>query len=144
MSTALMPTDLEIRQKTPYDNFKFKPYEFAEFPMAIPVVNGVIMDSPYNERGKAHPVVIVGSQAELDALRGPGVVLVPVNPDAAVSAQRVAGDDDIRTELYRQADQAGITIDKAWSTERIEHAITTGVAAKAPKAAPRAKQTDVV
>ncbi len=128
MSTALMPSDLDVRQSTRYDNMKFKPYEFAEFPQAIPVVGSEVQKSPYNAKGKLHEVVIVNSQEELDALQGPQVRLVPVNPDAAVSASRVETEDDVRAVLYVQAEQLGVQIDKRWSVERIESAVKTAAA----------------
>ncbi len=115
---------------TMYDHMVFPEYEYAEFPMAVPVVDGVVQDTPYDENHKHHEVVIVGSQAELDALKGPGVVLVPINPDAVTSAQRVESEDDIREALYEQAKQLGVNIDKRWSVPRIEDTLK---AASAPK-----------
>lgn len=123
--------DLKIRPSTMFDNMNFPDYEFAEFPMAIPVVDGVIQPTPYDERHKAHPVVIVNSQAELEALKGPEVKLVAVNPHDPASTLRVESEDDIRAALYVQADQAGVKIDKRWSVERIEQALQDHAAGKA-------------
>ena len=120
-------SDLNVKQKTMYDTMEFTPYEFSEWPQAIPVQDGKVMPTPYitegRLKGKLHDVVIVNSQAELDALQGPQVKVVPVNPDAASGPLRVETEDDLRAELYVQAEQVGAQIDKSWSVERIEAAI---------------------
>lgn len=126
--------DAEPVQNTMYTMMKFKPYQFEEWPQAIPVLNGVVQPTPYKDNGKAHEVVIVHSQEELDALQGPGVKLVEINPDVVHSAKRVETDDDVRKELYRQAEQSGAQIDKSWPTGRIEDAIKTHVESKRTKA----------
>lgn len=119
---------------TMYDQMVFPDYEFHEWPQAVPVNEaGELQPTPYQpplKSGKieAWPVVIVHSQAELDALRGPEVTLVPVNPDAPASALRVESEDDIRKALYLQAEQAGVKIDKKWSVARIEDALRTAAA----------------
>lgn len=127
--------DAEPVQNTMYTTMKFKPYQFEEWPQAIPVLNGVVQPTPYKDSGKAHEVVIVNSQEELDALQGPGVKTVAINPDVVSSPKRVETEDDIRSELYRQAEQSGAQIDKSWSVARIEDAITSHVkkAQKPPK-----------
>lgn len=119
-------------RNTMYDMMEFPPYEFREFPQAIPVVGGKIQPTPYNAKGKLHPVVIVNSQAELDALQGPEVELVPINPTqvSAESVQRVETEDDVRAALYRQAEQLGVKIDKKWSVARIEDTIKAAAEAK--------------
>jgi hypothetical protein len=116
---------------TMFDQMEFPPYEFREFPQAIPVVDGKVMPTPYDERNKAHPVVVVESQAELDALQGPQVKLVPVSDAAPEGAQRVESEDDIRAVLYTQAEQARVQIDKRWSVQRIESTLQDAAAAKA-------------
>lgn len=124
MTTVLMPTDLEIPQKTFYDNFRFKAYEFAEFPMAVPVNDaGVLQPTPYDKKNKLHPVVIVQSQEELDALKGPEISLVEVSPGVQGGPMRLETEDDVRAALYVQAEQVGAKIDKRWSVEKIEGAI---------------------
>ena len=134
---AEAPAPKQIRN-TMYDKMSFPEYEHREFPMAVPVVNGVVQLNdkgefqPYNERRKAHPVVIVKSQAELEALRGGEVELVPVNPDAADTASRLESEEDVREELYVRADQAGVKFDKRWSIERIERAIADAKAESKP------------
>jgi len=115
---------------TAFDNMEFPPYEFREFPQAVPVVGGKVMPTPYDERGKSHPVVIVESHAELDALQGPEVTLVPVT-EGAGHAMRVENEDDIRAVLYTQAEQAGVQIDKRWSVARIEETLQNAAKAKA-------------
>jgi len=117
--------DLKVVNKTMYDTFNFPDHEHREFPMAIPVVNGKIMPTPYDEHHKPHPVVIVESQAELDALRGPEVALVEV---AGGTSLRVETEDDVREVLYVQASQVGAVIDKRWSVARIEDTIKKQVA----------------
>lgn len=114
---------LKQRANTMYDNMEFPAYEHREFPMAIPVVDGKVQPTPYDDRNKAHPVVIVHSQEELDVLKGGGADLVPVNPDAATSALRIETEDDVRAQLYVEAEQAGAKIDKRWSVEKIQRAI---------------------
>lgn len=115
-----------------FDRMTFPDYEFREFPMAIPLVNGIpstdpaVLKDPYDRSVKpvkAYPVVIVNSQAELDALSAGEVEMVPVAPLAVESANRVETEEDVRDELYVRADQAGIKYDKRWSIERIEKAI---------------------
>lgn len=135
-SNKLMPTDIFVRQKTQYDTLDFGDYAFAEFPMAVPVIGDEIQPTPYDGRGKLHEVVIVNSQAELDALKGPGVALVEVDPTIPNSPKRVATDEDLREALFTQAEQSGAQIDKSWPTGRIEKAIQDHEASKAkPKAA---------
>lgn len=110
-------------QNTMYDHMEFPPYEFNEFPMAVPVVDGVVQKTPYDAKRKAHPVVIVNSEEELEALMQDQADLVPVNPDAVVTAQRVKTEDDERDELYLRAEQLGVKVDKRWSIERIQKAL---------------------
>lgn len=118
------PLPLKQKSNTMYDAMEFPPYEFHEFPMAVPVVGGVVMDSPYDPKTrKSYPVVIVADQDELDALKGPGVSLVSVTDDAGSTTMRVESEDDIRKVLYVQAEQAGVQIDKRWSVPRIEDAL---------------------
>lgn len=109
---------------TIYDRMAFAEYEFREFPYAVPVVDGVVQATAYDAKHKAHPVVVVNSQEELDALKGGEAVLVPVAPNAVESASRIETEDDVRDRLYVQAEQAGARIDKRWSVERIEKAIS--------------------
>jgi hypothetical protein len=116
------------QRNTAFDQMEFPEYEFHEFPAAVPVVNGKVMPTPYDENNKAHPVVIVNSQDELDALRGPEVVLVPVSGDS--NTLRVENEDDIRAVLYVQAEQAGVQIDKRWSVARIEATLQEAAKAK--------------
>jgi hypothetical protein len=123
------PITIKQPQNTIYDKMEFPGYEFREFPAAVPVVGGKVMPTPYDERGKSHPVVIVESQAELDALQGPEVTLVPVT-EGSGHAMRVENEDDIRKVLYVQAEQAGVTIDKRWSVARIEDALQNAAKAK--------------
>ena len=105
---------------TVFDAIEFPPYEFHEFPMTVPVNDdGSVADSPYDERHKLKPVVIVQNQAELDALKGPDVVLIAVGDGSS----RVQSEADIRAVLYEQAETRGVRIDKAWSVERIEKAL---------------------
>jgi len=103
---------------TVFDQIEFPPYEFREFPMAVPIYaeTGEVAPTPYNERGKSHPVVLVQNQAELDALMGPGVTLVPVGDGSS----RLQTEADIRAELYEQAETRGVFIDKNWPVERIQ------------------------
>ena len=124
-----MPTVVASKQpkNTRYDSMIFPDYEYSEFPMAIPVVKGKIMPTPYDENHKPHPVVIVQDQAELDALRGPEAVLVPIDGNSRSTALRVEGEDDIRKALYLQAEQCGAKIDKRWAVEKIEDAIKAHV-----------------
>lgn len=115
-------------RNTAFDNMTFEEYEFREFPQAIPVVNGKVQPTPYDANNKLHPVVVVTSQDELDALLGPQVTLVPVSEGA--TTLRVENEDDIRAVLYVQAEQAGVQIDKRWSVDRIEKALQAAAAAK--------------
>lgn len=110
-------------QNTIYDTMEFPAYEFREFPMAVPVVDGVVQKTPYDAKRKAHPVVIVHSEEELDALLANEAELVPVNADAVVTAQRLKTEDDERDALYVRAEQLGVKVDKRWSIERIQKAI---------------------
>lgn len=115
-----------VRKQIPntmYDQMTFEPVEYREFPMAVPVVDGVVQKTPYDAKHKAHPVVIVNSQAELDALKGGDVETIPVNPDALSSPMRMKTEEDEREALYVRADQLGVTYDKRWKTERIQRAI---------------------
>lgn len=112
-----------------YDDMVFPEYDFREFPMAVPVVDGEVqLDekgkfAPYDARRKAHPVVLVNNQAELDELLAGTAETVPVNPNAVESAERVRTEEDERDELIVRADQLGVKVDKRWSTDRIERAI---------------------
>ncbi len=120
---------------TMYDKMDFPPHEHREFPMAIPFVDGKIMPTPYNARNKAHPVVVVNNQEELDELQGPQVRTVALDPAGAAS--RLENEDDIRALLYTQADQKGVKIDKRWSVEKIEGEISK---ASAPAPAPAGQE----
>ena len=102
---------------TQYDSMDFGDYEFREFPMAVPVVGGVIQKTPYDANRKAHPVVIVNSQAEYDALKGGEAEVVPEDYDGAVS--RVKTEDDEIEALLIEASQAGVKLDRRWSPERM-------------------------
>lgn len=115
---------IKQRRNTAFDNMEFPPYQYREFPQAVPVVGGVVQPTPYDRRGKAHPVVIVNSQDELDALMGDGADLTPVNPQDPKGAQRVVTEEDEREALFIRADQLGVKVDKRWSTERIQRAIS--------------------
>lgn len=121
---------IKQRQNTMYDQMEFPPYEYNEFPMAVPVVDGVVQPTPYDARRRPHPVVIVDNQDQLDELRGPAVVLVKVNEAAPDSPQRIESEADIREVLYRQAEQAGVTIDKRWTVARIESTLQAAAAEK--------------
>lgn len=129
------PVQKQFKQipNTMYDQMVFPDYEFEEWPQAVPVNDaGELQATPYQpplKSGKVElwPVVIVGSQAELDALRGPEVTLVPIS-EAGGAALRVEAEDDIRKVLYTQAEQAGVKIDKKWSVARIEDALRTAAA----------------
>lgn len=114
---------IKQHRNTMYDNMEFEPVEFREFPMAIPVVNGVVQPTPYDAKGKSHPVVIVHNQFELDELKGGEAKLVPVNPEALLSPKRVETEEDVRAQLYVEADQAGAQIDRRWSVAKIQRAI---------------------
>lgn len=115
------PPVIKQRANTMYDNMEFPAYEFREFPMAVPVLNGVVQDSPYDARGKSHPVVIVQNEDELQALTGPQAAsLLPVSEERVTRTLRVQGEVDIRKALYAQAEQAGVKIDKKWTVSRIE------------------------
>lgn len=116
--------DLKHVNHTMYDKMNFPDHEHREFPMAVPVVNGKIMPTPYDDKHKPHPIVEVQSQEELDALRGPEVALVEVRGG---SASRVETEDDVREVLYVQAAQVGAVIDKRWSVARIESTIKAQV-----------------
>jgi len=107
--------------RTPYDDMAFPDYQYREFPTAVPVVDGVVQPTPYDENHKAHPVVMVNSQAELDALMGGDAELVSENYEKTVS--RVKTEDDEREALYVEADQKGVKVDKRWSVEKIRKAI---------------------
>lgn len=129
----------QIRQipNTIYDQMVFPDYEFQEWPQAVPVNEaGELQPTPYQPasrsgRVETWPVVIVHSQEELDALRGPEVTLVPVNPDEAkTGAFRVENDDDIRNALLVQAEQLGVKVDKRWSVQRIEETLRAAAADK--------------
>lgn len=109
------------RNVTLYDDMAFPDYEYREFPMAVPYVNGRVMESPYDENNKAHPVVMVNSQDELDELSGGKAEVVPQNYEKTVS--KVKTDDDEKDELLVKADQLGVKVDKRWSVDRIEKAI---------------------
>lgn len=115
---------IKQRRNTMYDNMEFPPYQYREFPQAVPVVGGKVQPTPYDSRGKAHPVVIVNSQDELDALMEDGADLTPVNPQDPKGAQRVVTEEDEREALFVRADQLGVKVDKRWSTERIQRAIS--------------------
>lgn len=115
---------------TAFDNMEFPPYEFREFPQAIPVVDGQVMPTPYDGRNKAHPVVIVESQEELDALMGPKVTLVPVSEAAPDGPKRLESEDDIKAALTQQAKHLGISLDQRWGPARMESFIQEHVAAK--------------
>lgn len=121
--SAQPPVTIKQPRNTMYDNMVFPEYEFREFPQAIPVVGGKIMPTPYDERHKPYPVVIVDSQEELDALSGPEVTLVPISEDVRNSAMRVESDTDIKAALILQGEQIGAKIDKRWTAERMEEAI---------------------
>ncbi len=118
-------------KNTMYDQMVFAPYEYREFPMAVPVVDGKVQDTPYDKKHKPHPVVIVTCQEELDALTGgEEVTLVPMDEADPAGAQRVESEDDIRAALYNQAEQAGVKFDKRWSVARIEDALKAHAASK--------------
>lgn len=128
---AEAPTPKQIAN-TIYDKMEFPQYEFREFPVAIPLVDGVpcfdpeVLKAPYDRRLKPpqpYPVVRVYSQAELDELKGGSAKLVPENPDAVSSPKRVETEDDVRAQLYVEAEQAGATIDRRWSVAKIQRAI---------------------
>lgn len=118
---------IKQRQNTIYDNMEFPDYEFREFPMTVPVVDGKVQKTPYDANHKAHPVVVVNDQSELDDLMGPGAVMVEV----AAGSARLQNEDDIRAALYIQADQAGVTIDKRWTVARIEETLRAAAQSKA-------------
>jgi hypothetical protein len=122
---VLKEEPITIRQppNTIYDKMVFPGYEFAEFPMGVPVVGGKVMPTPYDEKNKAHPVVIVNSQEELDELLGSGDVTLVERTEGQAGAMRVETEDDVRDRLYIRAEQTGAKIDKRWSVERIEAAI---------------------
>lgn len=107
--------------RTQYDEMEFGDYEFREFPMAVPVVDGVIQPTPYDGNKKAHPVVIVNSQAEYDALKGGDVEVVPQDYEGTVS--RVKTEDDEIEALMTEASQAGVKLDRRWSPERMRKTI---------------------
>lgn len=109
---------------TVFDRMEFPDYEYQEFPMAVPYVNGAVQKNPYDARGKSHPVVMVNSQEEYDALVGGEAKVVPVNPEAAAGPSRVETEDDERAALLVRAGQLGIKVDGRWSIERIEKAIS--------------------
>ncbi len=120
---AEQPVIRQLRN-TMYDQMVFPVADYAEFPRAVPYVDGKVMPTPYNDKHKPHPIVIVNSQDELDALKGgPSVVLVPLNTMADDTPARLQTEDDIRAALYIQAEQIGAKIDKRWSVDKIEAAI---------------------
>ena len=110
-------------QHTAFDKIEFPPYQFREYPKAIPVdETGAPVDDQYVAAGKRRvqrDVVIVRSKREEDALRGPGVTTVEVGPGQF----RVENEDDARQVLFEQAEVRGINIDRSWSVERIEQAL---------------------
>lgn len=123
------PRDRKQTNHTFYDSMVFPDYTFAEFPAAVPYVNGKVpldakgKPNPYDDNHKAHPVVIVNNQAELDELLSGDAETVPVNPNAVESAERVRTEEDEREALFTRAEQLGVKVDKRWSTERIQKAI---------------------
>ncbi len=108
-------------KNTMYDQMEFPEYEFREFPMEVPYVDGQVMPTPYNEKHKPHPTVRVNSQEELDALTAGEVEVIPAGPDT--TAARVRTEDDERAELLLKADQNDIKVDKRWSLERLRLAV---------------------
>jgi len=114
-------------------------YEFHEFPMMVyPGGEDPFKPTYDTERpGRLiHPGVTVATQEELDKLLGGGAETVRDGDKV-----RVKSDDDERAELLQEAEHLGVTVDKVWSTARIQDAIDTKKASKPAKA--RAA-TDVV
>lgn len=106
-----------------YDKMTFPDYEYSEFPIAVPYVNGRVMPTPYDDKHKSHPVVIVNSQAELDALKGGEVEIVLANSAVFEGPSRVKTEEDEREELIFRAGQLKLKVDPKWSVDRIEKAI---------------------
>lgn len=127
-------SERQIKQvpSTMYDMMVFPDVEYQEFPRAVPVVDGKVMPTPYDEKHKPHPIVIVQNQRELDELLGAEepVTLVALNEADPAGPKRVENEDDIREALYAQAKTAGVIIDKRWSVSRIEDTIRAHVASK--------------
>ncbi len=118
-----MPKDLKIKASSMYDQFDFPDYEFAEFPMAVPVNEaGEVQKTPYREPTKSGkietwPVVHVKDQAELSALLS-GAAVIP-----ASGAARVESEEDVKDRLVLRAGQVGAKVDRKWTPERMEAAI---------------------
>ena len=125
-----MAIERKHRNHTMYDDMAFPDYEFREFPMAVPLVNGEpcldpkVLKDPYDRSGRKpvpYPVVIVRDRGELEDLRAESATLIPQDRAGAVS--HVETEDDVRERLYLRASQLGVKVDKRWSVERIEKAI---------------------
>lgn len=121
---------IKQRANTMYDNMDFPQAPYAEFPMAVPVVDGKVMPTPYDANKKPHPIVIVESQEELDALTGGDVDLVELNPHVEEAPMRVKTDDDVKDALLIQAKQLGLKVDPKWTSARIEDTIKEHLTAK--------------
>jgi len=118
-----MPAEIVPKQirSTVYDNMEFPQVEYREYPKAIPVVNGVVQDSPYDAKRKPHPVVMVYNEFEEDELRGGGAELVDVNPaQVKDGVQRVETEEDVRAKLYVRLQQLGVQFDKRYSVQRLQ------------------------
>lgn len=139
MAEAPAPKQLPT---TVYDKMQFPEYEFREFPMAVPMVDGVpcfdpdVLKKPYDfsnpRKPKPYPIVTVKSQEELNQLRAGEVEVTPPNPHNATETQRVVTEDEEREALYVRAEQLKVKIDKRWSVERIEKAISDAEKAEEP------------
>jgi hypothetical protein len=109
------------QRNTIYDNMEFPSVGYREFPKAIPVLNGKAQSSPYNEKGKPHPVVIVYNEFEEQELFGGNAKLVDVNADQVKDgAQRVVTEEDERAEIYVRLQQLGVQFDKRYSIQRLK------------------------
>ncbi|MCH9838720.1 hypothetical protein K0U83_23855 [bacterium] len=99
-----------------YPKIEFPTWQFREFPMAVPMKNGKpSLDTPYDAKGKALPVVVVNTQEEYDDLVG--------GAEVVAEESRLMTEDDERKTLYQDAENCGAVIDKRWTVERIRKAI---------------------
>ena len=95
-------------------------YEFQEFPMMVypgsadPMKPEYVPEKPGTLK---YPGVTVENQDELDKILGGAKVMKDGDRLRAVS------EEDERAELLQQAQHLGVSVDKRWSTARIQDAI---------------------
>jgi len=108
-------------------------YEFHEFPMMVYPGAADPRVPEYSEedgRKLKFPGVTVANQEELDKLLGGGAETIRDGDKV-----RVKSEDDERAELLQEAEHLGVSVDKVWSTARIQDAIDTKKAAAKPRKA---------